>query len=116
MLAVAVTDVNVVGADQPLPVLTEACNPPERGVKITAEVPAPLIETACPPPLATNTGELQVWAVAGPAQARAVTAKVAALRQLRKSYIETLLIEVPEGSILCEARTARPKVRMGPHY
>jgi short subunit dehydrogenase-like uncharacterized protein len=88
MLAVALTDVNVVGADQPLPVLTEACSPPERGVKMTAEVPTPLVETACPPPLATNTGELQVWAVAEPAQARAVTAKAAALKLLRKSYIE----------------------------
>jgi hypothetical protein len=77
--------------------LTEACTPPERGVKMTAEVPAPLVETACPPPLATNTGELQVWAEARPAQARAVTAKVVALKQLRKSYIETLLVEVPEG-------------------
>jgi hypothetical protein len=99
MLAGALTEVNVVAADQPLPVLTEACNPPERGVKITAEVPTPLVETACPPPLATNTGELQVWAVAEPAQARAVTAKAAALKQLRKSYIKHSF-ENPEGSIL----------------
>jgi hypothetical protein len=60
MLAAALTEVNVMGADQPLPVLTEACTPPERGVNITADVPLPLVETACPFPLATNTGELQV--------------------------------------------------------
>src|SRR5215470_1365598 len=61
-------DERVTGVLQLLPVFTEACSPPDGGMKSTAEVD-PLVETAMPPPLATNWGVLQVWATAGRAAA-----------------------------------------------
>src|SRR5215475_6662515 len=56
-------DESVTGLLQLLPVFTEACNPPDGGIKSTAEVD-PFVDTAMPPPLATNWGVLQVCAAA----------------------------------------------------
>src|SRR5215470_16246694 len=59
-------DERVTGVFQLLPVFTEACSPPDGGMKRTAEVD-PFVDTAMPPPLATNCGVLQVCATAGSA-------------------------------------------------
>ena len=61
MSPVAPAVVMVTGVCQLAPDLTEACNPPEEGVKRTADV-VPLVATATAKPLATNCGELQVCA------------------------------------------------------
>src|SRR5215470_12371598 len=66
-------DESVTGALHVLPLFTEACRPPDEGMKSTAEVD-PFVETAMPPPLATNWGVLQVCATAIVAAAANATA------------------------------------------
>lgn len=59
------SEVSVTRVVQLLPVLTEACRPPDGGMNRTAEV-LPLVATATPPPFAMNCGVLQVCATATP--------------------------------------------------
>src|SRR5882724_10298057 len=89
MFAAAVADDKVTGLPHTPPDCTDACRPPESGVKMTADVPLPLVETAWPLPLATSCGELQVWAIAMPdrAKAQATTSNVATWERVRKSCI-----------------------------
>jgi hypothetical protein len=62
MSPVAAAVVRVTGLCQLVPDFTDACNPPEGGVKRTAEV-LPLVATATVKPFATNCGELHVCAM-----------------------------------------------------
>ena len=66
---------SVTGVLHELPAFTEACRPPEGGMKSTAEV-EPLVETAMPPPFATNCGVLQVCAKAGMIASMAIKLKI----------------------------------------
>src|SRR5882762_7534917 len=91
------SDDSVTGAPQALPVFTAACNPPEGGVKRTAEVPLPLVATAIPKPLAMKCGALQVWAAATPEHVttQLATSRATDFQDLRTSHISRSFGEGP---------------------
>ena len=89
MSPVAAAVVKLTGACQLAPDFTDACNPPEGGVKRTADV-VPLVATATVEPLATNCGELHVCALVSAEQI--ITVVVTSVARVDRDRRESLIV------------------------